>query len=88
MIEKMREAKQLARAFRDDCMHRLMGVKEAGPGHLGSLRRQRGFTDPTVERVIAVPERLPREEVLLHYGANLDFVQRSMAWRYARTPRR
>lgn len=58
------EAQQPANALRHESEDWFLRIEEALPTDLRDLRRER-LVLPTVEGVIAVPERLPGSEIIL-----------------------
>lgn len=55
----MGQANYLTFMFRDQRKYRLDGIEEAPPGCLGNFSGQSGSSGPSVESVVAVPERKP-----------------------------
>src|SRR5690348_9694858 len=72
MEQIMRKPEQFAPALGDERMDRLVGIKEARPGHVGNLAGKRGGAMAAVKRVVAVPQRQPVVEIASFHKADGD----------------
>lgn len=68
----MSQANYLSFMFRDHCKYRLDGIEETPPGCLGNFSGQSGSSGPSIESVVAIPEREPLIKIFGLNGSYYD----------------